>query len=141
MKHVANWSGLCEQQKCLLKVSQFSQFRYFQFGSSNIGCKDSDLSLVSTSCVVKVGVGEDWIPLHKNGRKRGCGFLAFAPDLSLTPPTRIVCPNGSYEITKRIVSEEGRINSTEKLQSLYALRDYVFKEREEPFQWNLSHSV
>lgn len=48
---------------------------------------------------------------------------------------------GKDEITKRLESEEGIINDTEKLRALHTLRDHVFHSRTEVFNWNIVESV
>lgn len=45
MKHVLNWSGLCEKEKCLIYVSGFSHYRDFKF-KSFVGLD----STLSTAC-------------------------------------------------------------------------------------------
>lgn len=144
MKHVANWSALCEQQRCLQRVTQFSQFRYFKFGRDAREATDGVpgvSSSIMTSCVVKIKVTEDWRVLTTPGGVLCKGFLKFLPDLSKIPHTVIKCPPGVEEVSKRFASEEGRINNTSKLIALHKIRDEVFSDRSDPCHWDLSEAV
>lgn len=142
MSSVANWSGLCENERCLRRVSQFSQYRYFRFGRVLAAVEgDEGTGKVDCVCSVKCGVTDEWKHLPVGKGQEVHSFLRFTPDLSKTPPTEVVCPPGKEEITKRFASEEGRINSTDKMMELYNMRDRVFRTRSEPFHWNLDTAV
>lgn len=54
---------------------------------------------------------------------------------------KVLCPDGEDAVTKRIESEEGRINSEDKMISLYSLRDFVFRDRMDSFHWDLDETV
>ena len=69
------------------------------------------------------------------------GILRFCPDLRKTPSLSISCPEGVENITKRINSEEGRINDPSKVQDLLDLRDFVFRARVDEFHWRVDEIV
>lgn len=62
------------------------------------------------------------------------------PDLKRTPNTIIEHPRGLQEVKKGLHSEEGLINSTDKMRQLTTLRDHVFRSREERFHWDPNRS-
>ncbi len=134
MNNVVNWSGLCEAERCLTNLKNFSKYRYFKFYRS----QTSD----SISCNIKVNVIDEWFDIG-NLSARGSirSFTKFAPDLSKTPPLHISCPDGKEKVTECIEAAESRIPSVEKVDALFSLRDKVFKERTEEFHWNLQHCV
>ena len=66
------------------------------------------------------------------------GFLKFCPDLHKTPALKITCPPHEKKIIQRIVSEEGRINNSDKMIELHELRQYVFRNRVDEMHWDLS---
>ncbi len=138
MKNVANWSGLCENEKCLSNIKNFSKYRYFRF---NRVAPTEETPDISTSCMVKVNVSEEWVQLNSGSRGGASGFIKFVPDLRKTPPLEIVCPDGKEKVTECISAAESRIPSTEKVQQLLELRDSVFRPRSEPFHWDLQNSV
>lgn len=143
MACVVNWSGLVEAEKCLRPVKQFTKFRYFSFSTSTHSDSHTmeSTAYVPTTCNVKINVTDPWIPLPMSRTHEVSSFITNPPDLSKTPATTIASPPGVEEVTKRINSLEGRINSTVKLNALLSLRDDVFRTREELFHWDLSTIV
>ena len=130
---VANFSGLCEMSDCLrcMKGVKFSRFRFFKFtadlDSGWHGC-------FNVKCFVKIQESGEWEAFTGNAR----GFLTRLPDLRRTPPTTTtVAPNLS-EVTKCFAAADERIRSAAKMESLYNLRDRVYKRRVDPFHWDLS---
>jgi len=147
LKNIANWSKLCEEQKVLTVPDAFSHFRYFSFSRSfeqptavEAG-SHLDVGTFQTICQVKINCTDVWENLPMKGSTSHVGFLKSLPSLSRTPPTTIECPPGKVEVTKRLESEDGRINDDAKLQELYKLRDHVFRSRIELFHWDLRHCV
>ncbi len=134
MNNVANWSGLCEIERCLTNVKNFSKFRYFKF------YRLQETQIIS--CMISVGVTDDWMDIQKLSPSSNIkSFTKFAPDLRKTPPLIIKCPEGKEKITECITSAESRITSVDKVDSLISLRDKVFKERTETFHWNIDSCV
>ncbi len=138
MRYIVNWSGLCEREKVLTTVKNFSKYRYFSFrrlrGSGN------ELTQPSISCMVKVNIHDDWEPLKPL-------FLVSVPDLINTPPTVISFSADSRlgkaksEFNKRLESEEERIRIPQKVGELKQLRDHIFRSRSERFHWNVSSCI
>lgn len=130
MNNVINWSGLCETEKCLTNLKQFSKFRYFKFGRSQ--------AANSITCMIRVNVTDNWSDI-KDLSPRGTvlSFTKFTPDLRNTPPLIIKCPEGKQRVTDCIEAAESRIPSVIKVDSLLALSDKVFQDRVDPFHWNL----
>ncbi len=134
MKNVVNWSGLCEKEKCLTNIKNFSKYRYFKFYRRE--------SSESICCMIRVNVTDEWLDIKElSGRGAITSFTKFAPNLANTPPLDIKCPEGRDKITECICAAESRIPVVEKVEALFALRDNVFRERSEPFHWNLQHCV
>ncbi len=134
MSNVVNWSGLCEKEKCLTNLKNFSKYRYFKFFKS----PESE----SVSCMIKVNVTDDWIDIKSLSASGTIqSFTKFAPDLARTPPLNINCPEGKEKVTECITAAESRIPSTQKIDELLALRDKVFKERIESFHWDINQCV
>ncbi len=135
MKQVINWSGLCEQERVLTTVKNFSHYRFFRFFREN---EPRTESLSNISCWVKATVHDEWKDL-------GSLFLKSVPDLSKTPPTIFSDSEANMvkkaEITKRIESEEARIKEPLKLGHLKELRDAVYRPRKEKFHWNLQDCI
>ena len=67
--------------------------------------------------------------------------MRFCPQYKNIPSTVIKCPEGAKEVVKRLVSEEGRINSATKLAELHELKDHVFRARVDRPPWDLSSIV
>ena len=137
MRHIINWSGLCENEKVLTALKNFTTYRFFHFfsGTSNQGGDHN----TSVRCRVKVSVYDEWKELDYS-------FLSTVPDLSKTPPTIFDLSSEHWneqkiEVTKRINSEEVRIRNPAKLAELRQLRDSVFRSRKEGFHWNLKESI
>ena len=74
--------------------------------------------------------------MSKDGFQRG--ILKFPPDLKLTPPLKVECPRGLDKVSKRLCSEEERINNVDNLIDLHKLRDFVFADRLDTFHWDIS---
>ncbi len=134
MNNVVNWSGLCENTSCLTGIKNFSKCRYFKFYKMD----GSD----SISCMVRTNVVDEWYDL-KNLSPRGTinSFTKHAPNLRLTPPLQIKCPEGKDKITECITAAEGRIPCVQKVESLFSLRDKVFTDRVEPFHWDVDSCI
>ena len=137
MKHIINWSGLCEKENVLTNIKNFTTYRYFHFYLGTLN-KEKQSNLI-VRCRVKVSVYDEWKELD-------ISFLRSVPDLSKTPPTIFDLSSDYWakkkvEITKRIESEEGRIKQPSKIVELRQLRDSVYRSRKENFHWNLKNSV
>ncbi len=142
MKRIANWKDLCDLERCIRRIQNISQYRYFKFSRSFSEQDTPGGPIVSTRCHVKLNCYNEWRELFPS--KPGTpslGILKFCPDLRKTPQLKICCPDGIDVITKRFQSEEGRINNTEKMIDLYELRDFVFKARIDSFHWDLEEAV
>lgn len=135
LKEVANWSGLCEQEKCCQKIKHITMWRYFRFTSKKISDEDRE---VLSICQVRGSVDDQWRDLETD---KGPQFLCFVPELSKMPPEILRAPTNFKQVTARISSEEGRITSDEKLKALYELRDEVYQDRCIKFHWNLESIV
>lgn len=139
MKRIINWSGLCTSSNCFRRVDNITQYQYFKF------CRP-DMQSGHTTCFVRKSSAESWIPLfpnvrNVNGATAAGGILKFRPRLDEIPDLSIDCPSGVERITTRFVSEEGRINDTDKMIQLYELRDFVFSSRIDKPHWNLEQIV
>lgn len=142
LKRIANWSGLCDSECALRKVDNISQYRYFKFTSAFEEHDDITKGPLSTQCLVRHNCSESWRSLFSTNRgSNPNGILKSCPNLHNMPPLTIKCPDGQEKVTKRIYSEEGRINDPQKMIDLYGLRDFVFKDRVDAFHWNLEASV
>lgn len=144
MKRVVNWSGLCDKTNCLRKIDRISTWRYFLFTSDKTCPSASALptaTTVSTTCHVKKNCHEEWRPLFPLKAAGESGILRHSPDLRKTPNLSIVLPEGLKKVNKRFDSEEGRINSVDKMVELHDLRDFVFQSRSDAFHWDLSECV
>lgn len=148
LKRVANWSGLCNAENCLRKVDKVSQWRYFLFTPSsdnNSPCKSGEPR--RTTCSVKRGTLDRWQLVGRSttqstkANTNTNSFLKHCPDIKKTPALVITCPEGLEDVTKRLESEEGRINDMEKLERLHDLRDFVFQPRVDPFHWDINSCV
>lgn len=91
--------------------------------------------------MVEIYVTDPWISLLMSRTHGVNSFITYVPDLSKSPPTFISCPPGVEEITKRIQSVEGTVNSTNKIDALLALHDNVYRDRQDAFQRGLSSIV
>lgn len=139
MKHVANISGLLQQEKCLVNVRPFSRYRYFRFYRTGSSEQDGDSTQVCTTCDVKMNCDDEWEPLAAEGRTPHIGgFIRSAPNLSRTPPTILECPSNRREVLKRLDTEQSRIENREKLRQLYALVEEVYNTSEDNFHWDLN---
>ena len=149
LRRIVNWSGLCEQENCVRKVDKLTQWRYFLFtpssnvpAATNASC--SSVSHRTVSCSVKQNCDDNWQPIRNSGANSSSstspGFLRHFPDIANTPPLNIDCPDGLKEVTKRLESEDGRVD-IDKMISLHNLRDFVFRKRVDNFHWTLSSCV
>lgn len=142
MDSVINWSGLCTQERCLTNVSGFSHYRHFRFAlqDSQVGSSENgDESNYNVRCWVKVHCTENWRPLTETDPSKS--FMKWIPDITLTPSIVTKVPPDVEKVTTRIRSEESRINCVRKTSQLYSMRDRVFTQRSEPFDWDLSRCV
>ena len=138
MREVGNWSGLCDAENCLKKIDRVTQWRYFLFTKDPNNNFDVKEKPVQTKCFVKKDSIDQWQELYKSDMgENPRGILRFCPDLRKTPALRVVCPEGIENITKRLDSEEGRINDPQKMTQLCTLRDFVFRARVDDFHWDL----
>ena len=87
MNQVVNWSGLCQQEKCLSKVKNFSKYRYFKFFKKP---RSEEIS-----CFIRFKVGDDWFDIANLSEASIPTFSNFTPDLNRTPPLEISCPEGA----------------------------------------------
>ncbi len=146
LKRVVNWRGLCEQERCMRRVDNLTQYHYFRF---SLGYAESDnlqLGPVSTTCHVRHSCRSQWQPLFMRKKKSSkgitpSGILKFCPDLRKVPSLNISCPDNAHKVTERFESEEGRINDSDKMISLYELRDFVYQDRTDKFHWDLTTAV
>jgi len=136
MLHLINFSSLCKNEGIIGKVQPFSKYRYFRFHRIE-GEPQCIRASYRTACSVKIFCGDQWAPLQ-TGSESQAGFILKTPDLSMTPPTPARSPPDRREVDDRFRSEETRIDSHRKLQMLHDLADHVYKDRDEPFHWNLS---
>ena len=147
LKRISNWSGLCEQERCIQNVTLFSRYRYFRFvRKERRYFNELEDAMIGTGvflsgCFVKTNSTDEWSQLQTPSGGHWGGFLKFCPDLSRTPDTIISMPPGLHEVNRRLESEEGRINDISKLHELYELRDFVFQSRVDKFHWNLNESI
>lgn len=163
LKQVANWSGLCDQTNCCHEIDHITKYRFFRFSVSQTNSDDiahnagheekeggqatSDSTdnapstiLRTTNVKVRYTSKDNWISLESvNGGTNS--FLRHLPDLSITPPEELQSPEDVDKITARIESETHRIDSEEKLASLFSLRDEIFRTRSVKFHWNLAEIV
>lgn len=132
----ANWSELCEQDRCLAKVPHFAKYLYFLF-PRRIESKDGVDA--HTECHVKDGCKDEWRPMRViNGVNQG--FLLLASRFAQHPSTSIICTISYDEVRKRIESEESRIKDAKKLPSLYELVGRMFITLGEPSHWDLDNA-
>lgn len=142
MKRIVNWSGLCDAQRYLRRVDGITFWRYFLFTSTQSNAASTAPDTRCSILSVKKDADSSWQSLLPTNKDTGSnGILRSHPDLSLTPPLKITCPDGVNEINKRFCSEEERINDADKLIELHDLRDFVFQSREDPFHWDLEQCV
>ncbi len=142
LRRIANWSGLCENEKALRRIDTITQFRYFKFSRAQIMEHDRITSPIPTVCHVKVRCSDEWKRLFPDRKGQNVhGILKHCPNLRNTPSLVLKCPDGLQQVTKRISSEEARVNNADKLISLYELRDFVFRDRVDQFHWDLRKSV
>ena len=135
IESMVNWSGLCEQERCLTNVQLFTQYHYFRFYNASCGpdgCK-------RTMCQVRVKATDCWKSIAASDETKT--FIKFVPDLSKTPPTHVKCPAGREKVDQRLNSVEGRVNSREKMLELYNMRDKIYHSRDIPFQWDIGTCV
>lgn len=142
LKRLVNWSKLCDTENCLRKIDRVTQWRYFLFTKDPACTHTVDVKPLLTKCFVKKQAVDQWQDMFKSDiGTNPRGILRYCPDLRKTPPLQIDCPDGKEQVTKRLISEEGRINNTEKMIELYELRDHIFSARTDAFHWNLDQSV
>ncbi len=142
MKRVVNWSGLCDEQKCLRKIPRISTYMYFKFSCSFTESVDVTDGPLATTCNAKEDCHGSWKAIGKsNGTHLSSGILKFCSDVNKIPPLPIDCPEGIERVTSWFISEEGRINDSDKLISLHKLRDFVFQSRTDPCHWDMKDTV
>ena len=137
MKRVVNWSGMCEEQKCIRGVTNFTHFRYFKFVRST---QTQEMEGPGVCCLVKENAGDAWTQLPVPGRLDNVGFLKSVPNLNIIPNTNITCPPNIGEINNRIDTKQTRIRNVSKVGDLKALRNYIYHTRSEKFHWSIESS-
>lgn len=141
--HVANFSQLCVNSKCLNKMEPFSAYRFFKFnrsqstkiGTCNVGGVNKSI------CTVKKNCTDDWEAIKSVSGI--ASFIRFTTVLLETPDTVLPGLFEEYEaeITEHIVSEESRGHSEQKLRKLFQLRDSMKNARNDRFHWDLASIV
>lgn len=96
MSSVANWSSICEKERCLYPASQFSQYRYFKICKVVSSEKQNDV--VQSACSVKCVMTDEWKQLLLREDKMCTDFLSFAPDITKPPPRML----GTPPVTRRL---------------------------------------
>ena len=132
LRNIANWSALCEQERCLTHMVGFTEYRYFRFGIAKSGQSLELENLLKTDMVVKKKCEYKRKPFKPSTVLHN-GFIRFAPDISRTPATIISCPTGREEVMKRVQSEEGRIGSRREINELMDIVHFVFQNRTDQF--------
>ena len=146
LKRLVNWSGLCDDQRCLNKIDKITQWRYFMFTRDSKQNEDSHVNgdgprTFRTVCHVKRNCIDEWTEMFRNhGHCEQRGVLKTLPDLSRTPALRVECPAGVEKVSKRFWSEESRVGDVDKMVDLHELRDFVFQDRVDEFHWDLNES-
>lgn len=140
MDKIANWSTLCERTKCLTKISGISQYHYFRFYRAQelvpeTPAPDGKTIGKVTRCAVKVQTSDEWQSIITNDSTKS--FIFCCPSLLETPSTTTNPPPDLNEVNQRLRSEEGRINSTDKMADLYSLRDRIYQARTDSFHWDV----
>lgn len=138
MKECVNFSGLCDKLECVNTLTNITQYRFFRFSrtdgaSTSNGCH--------SNCFVKHSAQDDWTPLEVADPRKISNLLRFTPDLTETPPEKVTAPDDMADITARIESENGRINSDQKLRELLATRDEIYQSRNISFHWDKRDDV
>lgn len=140
MKNIINWSGLCHQERILTTVKNFSTYRFFKFRRGEGEISNNQETDQPIQCTVKVNLHDEWEPLKTS-------FITRLPKLCNTPPTMIASTNNKdfnkmkSNFTKRLESEESRIQVPSKIGELKELRDSIFRTRKIKFHWDLERAV
>ncbi len=141
VKRIVNWSGLCDTERCVQGINNFTQYRYFKF-SRSFQEEAERTAPYSTTCHVRLNCYENWRSLCKARKNQKCsGFLKFCPDLRKVPPLKIKCAEGKDKVLLRLISEEGRINNSDVMLELHELKNFVFQARVDQFHWDLSSTI
>ena len=137
MLHVVNFSALCKLENSIGRVKPFSKYRYFRFYRDEDAEEDSDF--FQTACDVKIFCTDEWEALPTITPKLS-GFTLRPPSLFSTPCNSVRSPPDRNKVLQRLRSEEPRINSQEKMRDLMEMVDQVYRDRDEPFHWNLRNT-
>jgi len=139
MRHVANFSKLLIDTGCLRhSIPPFSAYRFFKFSRRADAGNSPARAPYRTQLNVKINCTDDWASLPNS--PNAAGFLRSCPNISATPPTEITQPPNLHEVTQRIDSVETMVGNRSKMESLYKLRDDIYRDRVEPFHWDLHKS-
>ena len=130
---IINWSGLCDQSKCLFSTAvldKFSQKRYYKI--------TEDSKNISGTCVrVKQTLLSEWGPLAM----RTTSVLKFLPNLWNTPSTITKQLRNETEVLRCFQSCKDRIQEESLRDELRNLIAKVYKERAMRFHWDLRKIV
>lgn len=135
MDHIANYSGLVDQDRCVRKLSGISQYRYFSFTRSGTGsCSEG---FFKTICVVKRTFAQDWATLVPGSK---VGILYSVPNLANTPTYETRPPSNASEVLKCLDAAQDFIKSQSKVAELRKLHKKVYEKRVEHLHWNLDNT-
>ena len=98
--------------------------------------------MFNTKCLVKVNSLDDWENLRPNWNGEGYGgFITDIPDLSKTPPVKLLCPPNKVEVLKRLDSEETRIGNLGKLHELKAFVEDIYMDQVKHCHWDVENDI
>lgn len=92
------------------------------------------MSHKKTKYLMTVCCHEEWMPLTSPSQKssnKPVGILRLLPDLSKSFSTAIQLCGGKAEVTRRLKSQESRVNDNNCMLALYDLGNHVFEVRSE----------
>lgn len=90
-KHLANWSEICNDQKCNFNVESFSEYRYFHFC---VAVNQNDQAGVEVPSIVEMYATHDWKRFNITKKVESVEFLRFIPEIENAPASNISCLNG-----------------------------------------------
>lgn len=91
--------------------------------------------------MVRQNVVSEWICLPVTRGRDGHEFLKLVTENKKSPPISVGCPIGKDQFTKRLMSDENRINDLFKLKNLYDLRDNVCQDGVLRCHWKIQAEV
>ena len=130
---IINWSGLCDQSKCLYPTAaldKFSQKRYYKIN-------EDAKNISGTSVMVKQTLSNEWGPLAL----RTTSVLKSLPVLANTPPTITKNLKNENEVMRCFRSCKDRIPEEHLRAELQNLIVKVYTNRSISFHWELRHCV